>query len=50
MLSAGWDEISVTNVLDRVVSLWITMLGCSYASAWIEKYKTEQKKTMYPEV
>ena len=50
MLSAGWDEISATNVLDRVVSLWITMLGCSYASAWIEKYKTEQKKTMHPEV
>ena len=44
MLSAGWNEISATNVLDRVVSLWITMLGLSYASAWIEKYKTEQKK------
>ena len=46
MLSAGWDEVSATNVLDRVVSSWITMLGFSYASAWIEKYKTEQKKTI----
>ena len=45
MPSAGWDEISANNVLDRVVSLWITMLGFSYASAWIEKYKTKQKKT-----
>ena len=45
MISAGWDEVSATNVLDRVISLWITIRRFSHASIWIEKYKSEQKKT-----
>ena len=37
MISAGWDEVSATHVLDRVISLWITIRGFSHASIWIEK-------------
>ena len=40
---SGWDEVSATNVLDRVINLWIH--GFSHASIWIEMYKSEQKKT-----
>ena len=39
MLSAEWDETSATNLFDRIIHLWITIRGFSYASAWIERYK-----------
>ena len=43
MLSAEWDETSATNLFDRIIHLWITIRGFSYASAWMEKYKNAKK-------
>ena len=40
MLSAGWNESSRNTLLDMV---WVTVRGFSYSSAWIEKYKKDQK-------
>ena len=49
MLSAEWDETFATNLFDRIIHLWITIRGFSYASAWIERHKNA-KKISYPEM
>ena len=40
-----WDKTSTTNLLDRIIHLWITIREFSYASAWLERYRTAQKKS-----
>ena len=32
-------------LLTLVVDMWVTIRGFSHASAWVEKYKVEQKKS-----
>ena len=44
MLSAEWEEGSATALLEMVVNQWVKIRGFAYASAWLEKYKTAQKK------
>ena len=34
------------TLLELVTDLWITIRGFSYASAWIEKFKAENKKSV----
>ena len=44
MLTAEIEEIHAQTVLDMLVSLWVTIRGFSFASAFIEMYKQEKKK------
>ena len=46
MLSADWSEGNAEVLIHIVIELWITIRGFSYASAWMEKYKASQKKTV----
>jgi len=42
ILSSDWEEECSSTLL---VSQWVNIRGFSFASAWIEEYKTSQKKT-----
>ena len=47
IVSADFDEEDQdvhSELLKRVVELFVTIRGFSYASAWLEKYKQENKK------
>ena len=46
MLSADWSEGNAEVLIHIVIELWITIRGFSYVSAWMEKYKASQKKTV----
>ena len=46
MLTAEIEEIHAQTVLDMLVSLWVTIRGFSFASAFIEMYKQEKKKAL----
>ena len=46
ILSADWEEKSASVLLQMVVSQWVKIRGFSYASSWMEKYKTTQRKTI----
>ena len=45
IVSAEWEEESAAELLQMIVNHWVRILGFSYASAWLEKYKTAQKTT-----
>ena len=45
LISADWEEASASVLLEMVVNQWVKIRGFSYASAWVEQYKTAQKKT-----
>ena len=40
ILSADWEEESASVLLQMVVGQWVKIRGFSYASSWMEKYKT----------
>ena len=44
MLTAEIEEIHAQTVLDMLVSLWVTIRGFSFASAFIEMYKQEKNQ------
>ena len=44
IVAAEWEEETAQALLKLIVDLWITIRGFSFASAWIEKFKKEQKK------
>lgn len=46
VVSADWEEDEAQALLELVTDLWITVRGFSYASAWIEKFKAENKKSV----
>ena len=46
MLSSDWSDGNAEVLLYMIIDLWVTVHGFSYASAWIEKYKAVQKKTL----
>ena len=46
IIGADWDENCGSVLLQMLVSQWVKIRGFSFASAWIEKYKTTQKKTI----
>ena len=46
ILSADWEDKTVSTLLQIVISEWVKIHGFSYASCWIEKYKSTQRKTL----
>ena len=44
LLAADWEEEGAQALLELVVNLWTTIQGHSFASAWVEKYKSVNKK------
>ena len=46
LLSADWEEESSTTLLNMIISEWLKITGLSYTSAWVEKYKDTEKKTI----
>ena len=46
ILSADWEERDSQDLLELVVNMFITIRGFSYASAWVEKYKTASAKSL----
>ena len=46
IISASWEEECSSILLPMIIQLWITIRGYSLCSAWIEKYKLAQKKTV----
>ena len=45
-VSGDWDETVSEELLEEIVKLFTTIRGFSYASAWVEKYKTANAKTL----
>ena len=45
LVSANWGEESNRELLRLIADQWITIRGFSSASAFIEMYKKENKKT-----
>ena len=45
LVAADWEEEEAQALLSLIIDLWITIRGFSFASSWIEKYKTEHKKS-----
>ena len=46
MISSDWSDACTDVLLEMLASQWIKIRGFSYASAWVEKYKAEQCKTI----
>ena len=45
LISSDWEESSAKALLEMIINEWVTLRGFSYASAWVEKFKVEHKKT-----
>ena len=45
LMSSDWAEASAIALLEMIITEWIKIRGFSYASAWVEKFKSEQRKT-----
>ena len=45
LMSSDWAKDSADALLEMIVTEWIKIRGFSYASAWVEKFKSEQRKT-----
>eukprot|EP00731_Ephydatia_muelleri_P025383 Em0017g466a len=46
IIGAGWEEEYCTYHLGMVVDMWVCIRGFSQATAWIERYKSAQKKNL----
>ena len=46
IVGSDWEEEESAALLPMVVNLWVTMRGFSNASAWVETYKAEHKKSV----
>ena len=45
IIGAGWEEKYCTYLLGIVVDMWVCIRGFSQAMAWIEQYKSAQRRT-----
>ena len=45
LIASDWEESSAKVLLEMIIEEWVTIRGFSYASAWVEKFKAENKKT-----
>ena len=45
ILGTDWEEENGAVLLRMVVHQWVKIYGFSFASCWVEKYKTAQRKT-----
>ena len=43
---AGWEEECCPYLLGMVVDMWVCIRGFSQATAWMERYKSAQKKNL----
>ena len=46
IVACDWEEEETEALLQQVVKMWVTMRGFSYASAWVEKFKTASAKSL----
>ena len=46
IVSVGWEEEESQVLLEQIIQEYVTIRGFSFASAWMEKYKKAQKKTI----
>ena len=46
MMCSEWEKQSADILLEMIVNEWTKIRGFSYASAWVEQYKSEQRKTI----
>lgn len=46
VVAANWEEEEAGVLLEMVIQHWVTIRGFSYASAFVEKYKQKNKKTV----
>ena len=45
-VSDEWEPEESQILFAKIVNLWVTMRGFSYASEWMEKWKQETKKSV----
>ena len=45
-MASDWEEDETKVLLELVVNMWITIRGFSYASAWMEKVKSANAKSL----
>ena len=45
LMSSDWAEASGKVLLEMIINEWTKIRGFSYASTWVEKFKSEQRKT-----
>jgi hypothetical protein len=46
MVSSNWEEEVASTLLEMVISSYVMIRGHSTASAWLEKFKRESKKSV----
>ena len=44
IISSSWDSDCSSELLERIVKLWVTLRGFSLCGAWMEEYKVANKK------
>ena len=44
IISSSWDSDCNSELLERIVKLWVTLCGFSFCGAWMEEYKVANKK------
>ena len=45
LMSSDWAEASTDALLEMIIKEWVKIRRFLYASAWVEKYKSAQRKT-----
>ena len=45
IVACDWEEEEAEALLEQVVKMWVTIRGFSYASAWVEKFKSTSAKS-----
>lgn len=46
LVAANWEAEEASVLMDMMVQQWVTIRGFSYASAFLEKYKQKNKKSI----
>ena len=46
IVACDWEEEEAKELLQQVVKMWVTIRGFSYASAWVEKFKSTSAKLL----
>ena len=46
IVACDWEEEEAEALLEQVVKMWVTIRGFSFASAWVEKFKTASAKSL----
>ena len=46
IVACDWEQEEAEALLQQVVKMWVTIRGFSYASAWVEKFKSTSAKSL----